>query len=316
MHPAYSIIFFTTASGAGYGLLALLGVLAAAGLVRPDLGLGLAAFVLGLGLVTGGLLSSTFHLGHPERAWRAFSQWRSSWLSREGVLAVATYVPVLLFAFGWLVLARTDGLWALFGLLGAAGAVATVYCTAMIYRSLAAIPQWHQPLVPLGYLLLALASGAVWLNLLLTLFAVPVSSATLFAAAACIVAWRVKRIYWQRIDAAPKQSTTESATGLGDLGPVRLLDMPHTEANYLQQEMGFKVARKHALRLRSIAGWGGFVLPALLIASQMLLAQSWAGMLAALLAALLVSLGSVVERWLFFAEAQHKVSLFYGAKAV
>ena len=29
MHPAYSVILFTTASGAGYGLLALLGLAAA-----------------------------------------------------------------------------------------------------------------------------------------------------------------------------------------------------------------------------------------------------------------------------------------------
>lgn len=316
MHPAYSIIFFTTASGAGYGILALLGVLAAAGVILPDRWLGVTGFLLGLGLVTFGLLSSTFHLGHPERAWRALSQWRSSWLSREGVLAIATYVPVVLFAFGWVVLSRTDGIWALFGLLGAVGAVATVYCTAMIYRSLAAIPQWHQPLVPLVYLVLGLASGAVWLNALLGLFATPVPSVAVFAAAAAFVAWRVKRSYWQRIDAAPKDSTAESATGLGRFGAVSLLEPPHTEANYLQQEMGYRIARKHAERLRLIAGWGGFLLPVPLIAMQMLALGSWPGTLAALLAALLFSVGTVVERWLFFAEAQHKVMLYYGAKAV
>lgn len=316
MHPAYSIIFFTTASGAGYGLLALLGVLSASGVLRPDLWLGLAAFIFGLGLVTFGLLSSTFHLGHPERAWRAFSQWRSSWLSREGVLAVATYVPVLLFAFGWLVLTRTDGLWGVFGLIAAAGAMATVYCTAMIYRSLAAIPQWHQPLVPLGYMLLGLATGAAWLNALLMLFGTPVSSVALFAAAAMLAAWRLKQRYWRAIDGAAKGSTVESATGLGGFGAVRLLEPPHTEANYLQQEMGFRIARKHALKLRRIAGWGGFALPVLLIAMQVPLTQLGIAAPLAVLAALLVSAGTVVERWLFFAEAQHKVMLYYGERAV
>lgn len=316
MHPAYSIIFFTTASGAGYGLLALLGVLSATDVVLPDRWLGVAGFVLGLGLVTFGLLSSTFHLGHPERAWRALSQWRSSWLSREGVLAIATYVPLLLFGFGWVVLEQTDGIWRVFGLLGAVGAAATVYCTAMIYRSLAAIPQWHQPLVPLGYLVLGLASGAVWLNALLGLFAAPVPSVAVFAAAAAFVSWRVKRSYWQRIDNAVADSTTASATGLGHLGEVGLLEPPHTESNYLQQEMGYRVARKHAERLRLIAGWGGFLLPVLLIAIQMLALQSWIGVLAAVVAAIVFSIGVVVERWLFFAEAQHKVMLYYGAKAV
>src|ERR1700742_2928177 len=101
MHPAYSVIFFTSASGGGYFLLALLGVFGALGVLPPDLVLGLVAFGLGFGTVTAGLLSSTFHLGHPERAWRAFSQWRTSWLSREGVLSIASYVPALLFAGGW-----------------------------------------------------------------------------------------------------------------------------------------------------------------------------------------------------------------------
>src|SRR4051812_3263486 len=93
MHPAYSVIFFTSASGGGYLLLALLGLFGALGILPADPVLGVVGFGLGFGMVTAGLLSSTFHLGHPERAWRAFSQWRSSWLSREGVLSLASFVP-------------------------------------------------------------------------------------------------------------------------------------------------------------------------------------------------------------------------------
>src|SRR5258708_36275200 len=136
MHPAFSVIIFTTASGAGYGLLALLGLGAALGLLRAELGFGLVAFALALGLITGGLLASTLHLGHPERAWRAFSQWRSSWLSREGVASVATYLPAGLFALGWVVWGRHDGAWAALGLLASLGAIATLICTGMIYASL------------------------------------------------------------------------------------------------------------------------------------------------------------------------------------
>src|SRR3712207_4420362 len=93
MHPALSVIVFTTSSGMGYGLLTLLGLGGAFGLLPAAPGFGIAAFALALGLVTAGLLSSLLHLGRPERAWRALSQWRSSWLSREGVLALATFVP-------------------------------------------------------------------------------------------------------------------------------------------------------------------------------------------------------------------------------
>ena len=86
MHPAASIIVFTTLSGLGYGLAAVLGL----GLLDPAALATRLAYLLALALISGGLMSSTLHLGNPQRAWRALSQWRSSWLSREGVLAIAT----------------------------------------------------------------------------------------------------------------------------------------------------------------------------------------------------------------------------------
>src|SRR6188474_1537135 len=95
MHPALSVIFFTVASGAGFGMLAWLGLSAAIRPSLPPAAAVIAEFALAFALTVFGLLSSTFHLGRPERAWRAFSQWRSSWLSREGVFSVATFPPAL-----------------------------------------------------------------------------------------------------------------------------------------------------------------------------------------------------------------------------
>src|SRR5438045_9709795 len=109
MHPAFSVVFFTTATGAGYGLLALLGVLGGFQIIPPDFWLGFIGMGLALGLIAAGLLSSTGHLGRPERAWRAFSQWRSSWLSREGVASVITFIPAGLFGIGWVLLGRAGG---------------------------------------------------------------------------------------------------------------------------------------------------------------------------------------------------------------
>ena len=103
MHPAFSVLFFTTLSGAGYGLLAWTMLLLA--FERPGALMGSTPMMF-LGLIGAavvlfsvGLLSSLGHLGKPGRAWRAFSQWRTSWLSREGVLAVGVYPPVL--ALAW-----------------------------------------------------------------------------------------------------------------------------------------------------------------------------------------------------------------------
>src|SRR5258708_31127194 len=143
MHPALSVIFCTIASGAGYGLLAWLGILAPLQLIPADRWFGLSGLVLALALITAGLLASTAHLGHPERAWRAFSQWRSSWLSREGVMSVLTYVPAAVFGIGWIFFGVTDGVIGLCGFLAAICAAVTIACTGMIYASLKPIRQWH-----------------------------------------------------------------------------------------------------------------------------------------------------------------------------
>src|SRR5271169_7201575 len=125
MHPALSIVFFTTASGAGFSLFLLLGLGGPLALLPSSSGFGFAALALAALLAAGGLASSAFHLGRPERAWRAFSQWRSSWLSREGILAVLTLLPAAIFGIGWVFFGTTQGLIGLCGVLAAALAATT-----------------------------------------------------------------------------------------------------------------------------------------------------------------------------------------------
>jgi DMSO reductase anchor subunit len=312
MHPALSVILFTTASGAGYGLLALCGLLAPLGLLPRDPWFGFTALGLALALITAGLLSSTVHLGHPERAWRAVTQWRTSWLSREGVAALAAYVPAGVFGIGWVFLGRTDGLFALCGLLAAALAVVTVYCTGMIYASLKPVHQWHNAHVVPVYLALALMTGALWLNALLQLWSQPGVVVAAVAAFAIPLAVWMKERFWRFIDGTAARSTPETAVGLLGRGTVRALDFPHTGENYLLKEMGFAVARKHALKLRRTALGLGFVAPLLLTLVAALLPGVTA-MLASGLAVAAAMTGVLVERWLFFAEARHTVSLYYGA---
>lgn len=312
MHPALSVIFFTTASGAGYGLLVWLALYAAlTGDADPMIGW--IGFPLALGFVTAGLLSSTFHLGHPERAWRAMSQWRSSWLSREGLAAVLTYIPSLLFAAGWLLLGRNDGPWMLVGLASAFLALITVYCTAMIYQSLKTIPRWHNNFTVPGYLSMAMASGGLWILPLLAFsgedprpLALPTAGLLLLSAA---VKWR----YWATSDSAKPTATSGTATGLSNLGSVRLLEGPTTSETYVMREMGYRVGRKHALKLRQLAALFGLLIPIAVLA--VILAIPGSGIMAGglvLIAALSGSIGVVVERWLFFAEARHVATLYYG----
>jgi sulfite dehydrogenase (quinone) subunit SoeC len=310
MHPALSIIFFTTASGAGFGLLALTGIGAPLGLVPQNPAFGFVVLAIAGVLAFAGLVSSTLHLGRPERAWRAFSQWKSSWLSREGVLSVLTFVPAAIFALGWLLLGRIGGVFGLCGILAAALALGVVYCTGMIYASLKPIRQWNNGWVVPNYLALALMGGFLLLDLIVRFWAWPVAIplATLIVIAA---AWSLKERYWRFIDTVAAPSTVASATGLGRRGKVRMLEPPNTEENYLLKEMGFRIARKHRVRLRMIARVAAFVVPFL----ATLIALFGASVLFAAIAVLSAALGLIVERWLFFAEATHTVMLYYGAEA-
>ena len=308
MKPAGSIVFFTVASGAGYGLLFWLGLLGAGGLISGDGILVLTVLGLALVLVTAGLCSSLLHLGNASRAWRALSQWRSSWLSREGVAAVLTYIPAI--GSGLCVTQGEYGWAVLLALVAALCSLATVYCTSMIYASLKPVKEWAHPLVPAGYVVLSLFSGAALLATLMSLAgedpSVPALQALIFGALGAGLKWQ----YWRSIDTARPLATLETATGLGRIGTTRPLDPPHTQSNYIMREMGFRVARKHAQRLRSIALWAGLALPALLAACSLVIA----GPLAALLLLLATTLGLVgllVERWLMFAEATHTAMIFY-----
>ena len=92
-----------------------------------------------------------------------------------------------------------------------------------------------------------------------------------------------------------------------------MLEGPHTEENYLMQEMGFKVGRKHAKKLRSIVNMFGFLVPSLLLVIVYLVDGPMVSIVC-FAAAVSMSIGVITERWLFFAEARHVVTLYYGAE--
>ena len=316
MHPALSVIFFTTASGAGYGLLAWVAVAALTGAL-PARGL-LVAIAMALVLVTAGLASSFLHLGKPARAWRAYSQWRTSWLSREGVAATLTYAPVV--ALGMALLpAMLDGSgrgmpalgpWGiLVAVLAAVGAIATLVCTAMIYASLKPIPAWSHRSVPVVYLAFALSGGALLLAAIAAIVdgVMPAPGALVALGLLALAPWPLKWRYWRDIDGTPLALQRGDAVGL-PARTVRRFEGPTTEANYITKEMGFVLARRHATPLRVAA----VVLFALVPVACLALA-AFAGRDPAWLALAAASAiaGTFVERWLFFAQARHMVTLYY-----
>ncbi len=309
MHPAYSVIIFTTASGAGYGLAFWLALGLLVGWTPNDPWLSGIGFGAALALIGVGFASSTFHLGHPERAWRAVSQWRSSWLSREGIFGP---VSLALIALAWVLAVFAGGVPGWLSLAVIAIAIVTVVTTAMIYASLKPIQRWHNIWVVPGYLALALATGGVLANLLLEWRGVAGNFGWIVALSV-LAAGFVKQGYWRFIDTTASTSTVASATGLGQPGGVRLFEAPHTQENYLMREMGFRVARKHAMRLRRIALIGLVAVPVVACFATATF-DGLVGLALAGVGAGAAVIGVLVERWLFFAEARHTVTLYYGAE--
>ncbi|HEU4665062.1 MAG TPA: DmsC/YnfH family molybdoenzyme membrane anchor subunit [Dokdonella sp.] len=344
MRPTFSIICFTVLSGIGYGAWFLLGLGWTIGpICKPGMlyargetldqcsapfatPAGLAVAFL---LVSAALLCSLGHLGKPRRAWRALSQWRSSWLSREGIASLLTFIPASILlaqsigipwlqwsatgghaaASGWFGTERSD---LVLGSLLSAGSALTVICTANIYARLEPIRAWHERHVVPAYLLLGLYGGGILLLAATTLDGrmwlrdrqLLLIGTTVLAA---IGAW-IKLRYWRSIDAQPPV-TAGHATGLEGLGAVRAFEAPHTEENYLLHEMAFVLARKHARKLRRIALVAAFLVPALL--ASLALALPAAQSPAAWFALASGVAGLFVERWLFFAEAKHAVIAYY-----
>ena len=294
MHPAPSIILFTSLSGLGFGLMVWLGM----GLGPTDSWAAGLLGLLALVLAGAGLVCSMWHLGNPQRALRALTQWRSSWLSREGVAAVATMTLFTLFVLLG-ALSGEPPRW--LGILAAVLALVTVASTAMIYRQMRTVPRWHDPAVLALFLLYALGGGAL-------LAGRPVAALVLL-----VVLCAVQFHSWRKGDGAmaASGSSPETATGLAALGTVRLLEPPHTSPNYVMKEMVGTVGRDRADALRKIAMGLGMVLPAL---SMLVALFAGVSLILVVIAATSHLVGVIASRWLFFAEAEHVVGHYYGAR--
>ena len=332
MRPALSVILLTTLIGVGQGLfLALFSAQshALAGLLpRTDShvfytqGSGVA-----LAFLAAGLIASFFHLGRPERAWRTATQWRTSWLSREVIVLPAFMLAVALYGathgLGWNPVLATlpqgvslDAGVAL-GVLGSVLAFALFVCTAMIYACLPFLAEWHSPLTLLNYTLLGAASGFTLAASLASGLAGPAAAhlAPFFAVWAIVLTTlaAVGRIatLWRNARIKPK-STSQSAIGI-------------KHPTVVQKSQGFMGGSFNTREffhgrsprvLRSVK-WAflllTFVLPLLCLALGLARGQDSAST-ALLAAAFIVQyLGLLMERWFFFAQANHPQNLYYQA---
>ena len=290
MHPAPSIILFTILSGFGFGVITWIGILQYFSMVSS---LEVISFsILGGFFAVIGLISSTFHLANKKNAIKSFSQWRSSWLSREAVASVICLS--LVFINISFVFFEKYSL-SLVGIMASIFSFITVFTTSMIYAQLRSIPAWNTMLTPLIFLSASILGGAILLKQDYALYGLVFFSV-------------IQLLFWVYSDSSEKNMKTNLSTALGfnENNSIRSFDKAHTNQNYLLNEMVYKVGRKHSKRIRYIS-----FLFAVLIPSGLMLLNNNDSYLAAFIFSFLHLLGLYFSRWLFFAEAVHVVSFYY-----
>ena len=344
MRPAFSIIFFTTLSGVGFGIIFwvcfYLLFMIEIGAERPIIDFILVSIIasafdsswdnliltliaplslfIGVAIASVGLISSVFHLKRPFRAWRALSQWRSSWLSREGVSAIlCLFSTTLLLIFVQIIVFGSFGLRVhyhlvyIFALFSGLLSLLTIYSTAMIYAQLKAVRAWYTILTPLMYLGFSLSSGfTLWLVVIQMQFDKNFFQLSILEQITFFVihvlSWYLMYFWWRRKDKKNLQiSTIDTATRLNHLGKIDPFEPPHMEPNYLTSEMGYKIEHKLVKRLRLLSIVLGFLGPIIILFFNLPL----------LLGFLALILGIGITRWLFFAEAGHASMIYYYGKA-
>ena len=289
MHPAPSIILFTVLSGFGFGLISIIGLLQFLSVISMfDL---IIYSIIGVIFATVGLVSSFFHLANKKNAIKSLSQWQTSWLSREAIASIFC----LLVVFGNIIWAVSQN-----NYLSEVGVVLsflslfTIFTTSMIYAQLKTVPSWNNALTPAIFVCAALTGGAILL--------------TDYASLVLLLVFGTLQIsFWYIADRGfqDKETSVGTALGYNKNEEIRPFDVAHTNRNYLLNEMVYKVARKHSVKIRYISFFMAFVFPMSLI---LIFPNNFSVSVSAITIHLI---GIYFSRWLFFAEAKHSVSFYY-----
>ncbi len=289
MHPAPSIILFTVLSGFGFGLISIIGLLQFLSVITMfDL---IIYSIIGVIFATVGLVSSFFHLANKKNAIKSLSQWQTSWLSREAIASIFC----LLIVFGNIIWAVSQN-----NYISEVGVVLfflslfTIFTTSMIYAQLKTVPSWNNALTPAIFVCAALTGGAILL--------------TDYASLVLLLVFGTLQIsFWYIADRGfqDKETSVGTALGYNKNEEIRPFDVAHTNRNYLLNEMVYKVARKHSVKIRYISFFMAFVFPMSLI---LIFPNNFSVSVSAITIHLI---GIYFSRWLFFAEAKHSVSFYY-----
>jgi DMSO reductase anchor subunit len=324
MHPAFSVIFLTTLIGAGQGLFLAMftaQTYAAIQVLPPQDGTSFYGIgsLIALVLLGAGVIASFFHLGHPERAWRAISQWRTSWLSREGialpVFMFLVFIYGVLHFFGWSpnlfgASAPPEGeLTFIVGIIATVACFALFICTGMIYACLKFLEEWHTALTPINYTLLGTASGFT-LAAAFSSYNAP-ELLTFFggwAITLTIIAFIFRFASLIRNSRIKHQSNVKTAIGVRH-SKIQQKAQGAMGGSFNTREFFHGMSLTFLRSIKWIFLVLVFPVPIILLAIALAMNAP-----VLLVAAFVVQyIGLLAERWFFFAQAKHPQNLYYQA---
>ena len=307
MRPQFSIIFFTTLAGMAQGLLFFIALLNIEAPILSAPFLAMLALPVSFILLTLGLLASFFHLGHPERAWRAAMMWRTSWLSRE-VIALPAVILLTAMTFLFIISGLVPAwLWAALLI----SILALWICTAKIYQCIRFIQEWSHPSTLSNFILLGLTSGGLLLEFLLMLWNEPgaplgmsmISGANFIL---LFLALNLKLWIWRRNQKLKPKSNLASATGIKG-NNIRQTSMGFMGGSFNTREFFHHQTDRVISNIRKIILLMTYIGPMILLAFSMNSPSS----IQIAIALVMHYIGLLAERWMFFAEANHPQNLYY-----
>lgn len=307
MRPQFSIIFFTTLAGMAQGLLFFLALINLEAPVFSAPFISMLALPVSFILLTLGLVASFFHLGHPERAWRAAMMWRTSWLSRE---VIALPAVMLLTAMTFLYINSgivPTWLWAAVII----GTLALWICTAKIYQCIRFIQEWSHPSTLTNFILLGLSSGGLLLEFLLLVWNDPntplgISLISGVNFILLFLALNLKLWIWRRNQKLKPKSNLASATGIKG-NNIRQTSMGFMGGSFNTREFFHHQTDRVISNIRKIILLMVYIGPMVMLAFSL----SSPSISQVAIALLIHYIGLLAERWMFFAEANHPQNLYY-----
>ncbi|MGD8525280.1 MAG: dimethyl sulfoxide reductase anchor subunit [Thioalkalispiraceae bacterium] len=322
MHPAFSVIFLTTLIGVGQGLFLALftGQSYAAVELLPSqdsagfYGIGGA---IALVFLVGGLIASFFHLGRPERAWRAAAMWRTSWLSRE-VIALPlvmglVFIYTVMHYFNLdtiLFTSKTGARLSVTTVIGGLGTIATFalfICTGMIYAAIKFLQEWSSPLTVINYLLLGTASGFT----LATAFASQTAPELMNFYGIWAIIITLSALVtrgWSLIRNAHLKAKSSIQTAIG----IRHKNIQQKAMGMMGGSVNTRDFFHHTSRAFMKTIKYGFIVLVFLVPTVLLWKGMQSGDSTTLAAAFITQyIGLIAERWFFFAQANHPQNLYY-----